>query len=116
MVRRASAPEVQVQLPTDVCNVFITFFIYIDDLQSYLVHRADLQQELLRLATSPDLPGVPANLHFGSAVKSCDVAQNILQFKDGRTHTADLIIGTDGIYVIFCSLLLIFANVFVPSL
>jgi 2-polyprenyl-6-methoxyphenol hydroxylase-like FAD-dependent oxidoreductase len=65
------------------------------------MHRVDYSQELLRLAVSEDLPGVPAKLHLNTEVTSVDCASATLHLKNGESRSFDLVIGTDGLYVGF---------------
>jgi salicylate hydroxylase len=58
-----------------------------------LNHRADLHEELRRLATDPDLPGQPADLRLGCAVESCDPEEGVVRLADGTILHADVIIG-----------------------
>jgi salicylate hydroxylase len=66
---------------------------------SYSVHRVDLHNELVRLATSPDGPGHPCKLSLGSAVADCDPEAGTVTLGDGRTLHADLLIAADGVKV-----------------
>ncbi|KAF7350158.1 FAD/NAD(P)-binding domain-containing protein [Mycena venus] len=61
-------------------------------------HRSDLHDELKRLATMEERPGIPATIHLKSKVESCDPATGKLVLKDGEIHHVDLIIGADGIH------------------
>jgi salicylate hydroxylase len=63
-----------------------------------MCHRSDLHNELKRIATSPDGPGIPATIHLGSDALFCDPATGKLTLKNGDVHHADLIIGADGIH------------------
>lgn len=60
------------------------------------VHRVDMHNELLRLA----LDGQEATsvLRLSSRVVSCDAEEGIVTLADGSTHTADLIVGADGVH------------------
>lgn len=59
----------------------------------YTVHRADLQQALLRLVG-------PGPLRLGHRLKAVrrDGEDMVLAFEDGTTHRADLVVGADGIH------------------
>ncbi|KAJ7149950.1 FAD/NAD(P)-binding domain-containing protein [Mycena filopes] len=62
-----------------------------------MVHRVDLHNELRRLALDVYLDGPPVLLHLNHRVISCDIDACSVTLEDGTTHTADLIIGADGI-------------------
>ncbi|KAJ7112866.1 FAD/NAD(P)-binding domain-containing protein [Mycena crocata] len=62
-----------------------------------MVHRVDLHTELRRLALDSDGAGPPATLHLNHRVLSCDIDACSITLSDGSVHTADLIIGADGI-------------------
>ncbi|KAJ7087164.1 FAD/NAD(P)-binding domain-containing protein [Mycena epipterygia] len=64
----------------------------------WFCHRADLHDELKRLAIGEDGAGPPAFLHLGQEVASCDPVEGVLRLKNGQTHEADLIVGADGIH------------------
>ncbi|KAJ7029565.1 FAD/NAD(P)-binding domain-containing protein [Mycena alexandri] len=64
----------------------------------WLCHRTDLHDELKRLAIGTDGIGSPAYLHLGQDVVSCDPLAGLLTLKNGETHQADLIVGSDGIH------------------
>lgn len=59
-----------------------------------LNHRADLHEELRRLATSPDFPGEPAELRLGCTVVACDTDAGTVTLLDGTVLHGDVIIGT----------------------
>ncbi|KAK4046120.1 hypothetical protein OIV83_006346, partial [Microbotryomycetes sp. JL201] len=59
-----------------------------------LSHRVDLHNELKRLATTLDGPGLPATIQ--TAAKDCE--QGIVTLEDGETVTGDVVIGSDGIH------------------
>lgn len=62
------------------------------------VHRVDLHNELLRLATSEDTPGSkPVTLRLGAQVVDASTDGSIT-LKDGSRHAADLIVGADGLH------------------
>jgi salicylate hydroxylase len=63
-----------------------------------MIHRVDLHNEVRRLAISKEGKGTPAKLYLSTAVESCDPEKGTLTLKDGKTHTFDLIVGSDGIY------------------
>jgi salicylate hydroxylase len=63
--------------------------------EPWAIHRVDLHNELLRLATSTTESGIPIKLHLSSEVVSASVEGKIL-LKDGSTQTADLVVAADG--------------------
>ncbi|KAL1670665.1 hypothetical protein GGF50DRAFT_93571, partial [Schizophyllum commune] len=64
---------------------------------SWMVHRYDLHTALYKRAVSAEGPGRPVMVHLGARVTACDPESGSLVTEDGTTHTADLVIGTDGI-------------------
>jgi salicylate hydroxylase len=64
----------------------------------YTLHRADIHSTLRQAATSPDRPGRPAKLRLSSPVASYDGEAGSITLVDGTTHTADLVIVTDGLH------------------
>ncbi|KAK1675374.1 hypothetical protein BDP55DRAFT_768498 [Colletotrichum godetiae] len=77
----------------------------IDCLQSFgsewwMVHRQDLKDALLRVATGldPGLPGRPAKIVYNSRVVEVNPQDQVVIFEDGSEIKADLIIGADGIH------------------
>ena len=64
---------------------------------SVMTKRAKLQSELLRLATSSEFPGAPADVVCGAQVSRVDVLEGKVSTEDGRLFEGDLIIGADGI-------------------
>ena len=64
--------------------------------EAWSIHRVDLHNELLRLATSTTEAGVPAKLHLSSEVVSASGEGSIV-LKDGSRRTADLIAAADGL-------------------
>ncbi|PYH95894.1 FAD binding domain protein [Aspergillus ellipticus CBS 707.79] len=64
-------------------------------------HRADLRDELLRLATAPSeelgLKGRPANVVYGTRVVGGDVEEGRLRLDNGEEVKADLVVAADGI-------------------
>ena len=64
------------------------------------VHRVDLHNELLRLATSEDAAdSKPVTLRLGAQVVDASTDGSIT-LKDGSRHTADLIVAADGLHSI----------------
>ena len=64
---------------------------------SWSIHRVDLHNELLRLATSEDTKNSkPVSLRLGAEVVNASTAGSIT-LKDGSCHTADLIVAADGL-------------------
>ena len=65
---------------------------------SWAVHRVDLHNELLRLATSEDTANTrPITLRLGAQVVDASIDGSIT-LKDGSRHTADLIVAADGLH------------------
>jgi len=64
---------------------------------SMMTRRATLQSELLRFATSPELPGAPAEIVRGAQVTRVDALEGKVWTEDGRSFEGDLVIGADGI-------------------
>lgn len=64
---------------------------------SILAKRAKIQAELLRLATSPEFPGSPAEIVPGAKVVAVDPDKGQVTLEDGRVIEGDLIVGADGI-------------------
>ncbi|KAL9081763.1 MAG: hypothetical protein Q9159_007054 [Coniocarpon cinnabarinum] len=64
----------------------------------FTMHRADLHNELMRVAksTSSDLP--PVSLSAASKVKSADPSKQVVELDDGSCLHADLIVGADGLH------------------
>ncbi|KAJ6024071.1 salicylate hydroxylase [Penicillium herquei] len=66
----------------------------------YTMQRADLHEELFRIATS-SIPGLlDVSLHLGAKVCSVDPFAGIVQLEDESFHRADLVIGADGLHSI----------------
>ena len=64
----------------------------------WAVHRVDLHNELLRLATSEDAAdSKPVTLRLGSQVVDASTDGSVT-LKDGSRHAADLIVGADGLH------------------
>ena len=62
------------------------------------VHRVDLHNELLRLATGDDLANTnPVALRLGAQVVDASIDGSVT-LKDGSRHTADLIVAADGLH------------------
>ena len=66
---------------------------------SWMVHRHDLHTALYERAVSAEGPGRPVRVRLGARVTTCDPEAGSLVTEDGTTHTADLLIGADGIKV-----------------
>ena len=65
---------------------------------AWSVHRVDLHNELLRLATSVDTANSkPVTLRLGAQVVDGSTDGSIT-LKDGSRHTADLIVAADGLH------------------
>ncbi|KAJ5714631.1 salicylate hydroxylase [Penicillium malachiteum] len=66
----------------------------------YTMQRADLHEELFRIATS-SFPGLQdISLHLGTKVCSVDPFAGTVQLEDGSFHIADIVIGADGLHSI----------------
>ncbi|KAH6915217.1 salicylate hydroxylase [Coprinopsis sp. MPI-PUGE-AT-0042] len=63
----------------------------------YMLHRQDMHKVLLKTATAPEGPGTPCKVFTDSICDRVDLENNIIYFQNGKTVTADLIIGADGI-------------------
>ncbi|KAF4632817.1 hypothetical protein G7Y89_g5306 [Cudoniella acicularis] len=61
------------------------------------VHRVDLHNELLRLATTEKGHGRPVQIHLASEVVAAS-ADGFITLKDSTRHTADLIVAADGLH------------------
>lgn len=62
------------------------------------VHRVDLHNELLRLATIGDSgEGPKVKLHLNSKVIGANAEEGTIVLEDGSTETADLIVAADGV-------------------
>ncbi|CEJ58736.1 hypothetical protein PMG11_07383 [Penicillium brasilianum] len=69
----------------------------------YTMQRADLHEELFRCATTP-IPGLSnVSIRLGAKVCSADPFAGTVHLEDGSIHTADLIIGADGLHSILKS-------------
>ncbi|KIW08533.1 uncharacterized protein PV09_01422 [Verruconis gallopava] len=64
--------------------------------EPWAVHRVDLHNELLRLATSSNGPGTPVKLHLSSEVLRGSI-DGVVFLKDGSTYSADLVVAADGL-------------------
>ncbi|KAL1740469.1 hypothetical protein HDZ31DRAFT_47456, partial [Schizophyllum fasciatum] len=64
---------------------------------SWSVHRHDLHTALFERAVSADGPGRPVRVRLGTRVATCDPEAGTLITEDGETHSADLVVGADGI-------------------
>lgn len=61
------------------------------------IHRVDLHNELLRLATCEDAANSkPVSLRLGAQVVNATAGS--ITLKDGECHTADLIVAADGLH------------------
>lgn len=65
---------------------------------TWSVHRHALHSALYECAVSTDGPGRPVQVRLGARVKTCNPDAGTLVTQDGTTHTADLIVGADGIH------------------
>jgi len=68
----------------------------------HLVHRASLHDRLKHLATSERGTGPPAVLNASSKVVKVEPEQGIIMLANGAEISADVVIGSDGIYVSTC--------------
>ena len=64
---------------------------------TWAIHRVDLHNELLRLATSEAEAGPPVQLHLSSEVVQASTNASIV-LRDGSKHTADLVVAADGLH------------------
>ena len=70
------------------------------------VHRVDLHNELLRLATSTDTAdSKPVILRLGAPVVDAST-DGTLTLKDGSRHTADMIVAADGLHSVLRNVVL----------
>ncbi|KAJ7067303.1 FAD/NAD(P)-binding domain-containing protein [Mycena amicta] len=65
--------------------------------RSILCHRADLHDELRRLAYDNEGLNPPVKLHLGRKVVDCDPKVGSIMLQDGEVVHADLVIGADGV-------------------
>lgn len=65
----------------------------------YTIHRADLQNDLLRLASNVEIK-------LGTRVVAANAELCFVELDDGTRHYADLIIGADGIHSILRSVVM----------
>ncbi|KAJ5302328.1 hypothetical protein N7508_007191 [Penicillium antarcticum] len=63
----------------------------------WLVYRQDLKDALLRRVTSEDEDGEAINVLYGCHIVNVDPEAGVVEFADGSSVEADLIIGADGI-------------------
>ncbi|KAI1866765.1 hypothetical protein JX265_001138 [Neoarthrinium moseri] len=63
-----------------------------------LYHRQDLHSALLQAATSPKLPGPPAEVLTGKKISSCDPEAGLVRTEDGEEYVGDVVVGADGIH------------------
>ncbi|KAF9788258.1 salicylate hydroxylase [Thelephora terrestris] len=63
----------------------------------YIFHRKDLHKGLLHAATSEEGKGTPCKFFINYSCESVDYEAGVITFTNGRTVTADLIVGADGI-------------------
>ena len=64
----------------------------------YAVHRVDLHQELLRLASDEnDGDRIPAKLHLGSSVTKVYLDKGVVELEDGSMYEGDFVIAADGL-------------------
>lgn len=72
----------------------------------YTMQRADLHEELFRVATTR-IPGlVNVTVRLGAKVCSADPFAGTVRLEDGSIHIADMIIGADGLHSILKSVVL----------
>lgn len=62
----------------------------------WTIHRVDLHNELMRLASATTADG-DCVLSLGSRVVSTDPGRGCVVLEDGSEHVADLIVGADGL-------------------
>jgi 2-polyprenyl-6-methoxyphenol hydroxylase-like FAD-dependent oxidoreductase len=61
-------------------------------------HRAHLHSQLKATATSPNGQGKPVKIHVSARVLSVDAHAATVNFKDGSSKSADVLIGADGVH------------------
>ncbi|KAL4902007.1 hypothetical protein BDW74DRAFT_187021 [Aspergillus multicolor] len=61
-------------------------------------HRLDLHNELRRVATDTEGPGKPVEVTLRAQVVDYDMENGSITLADDTTHSADLIIGADGVH------------------
>lgn len=64
---------------------------------SWAIHRVDLHNELLRLATSTSEAGKPVRIHLASEVVGAS-PDGVVVLDDGSKHAADLVVAADGLH------------------
>lgn len=64
---------------------------------SLMFYRQDMHRGLFHTATSEEGKGVPCKVVVDHICESVDYETGTIKFKNGRTVTADLIVGADGI-------------------
>jgi salicylate hydroxylase len=69
----------------------------------WALHRVDLHGELLRLATTTDIPGKPAVMRLVSEAIGLDYEEGLLTIKDGTQIKKDLKVLADGSHSHFLS-------------
>jgi salicylate hydroxylase len=70
------------------------------------MQRADLHEELFRVVTTR-IPGLSnVSVRLGAKVCSADPFAGTVHLEDGSIHTADLIIGADGLHSVIKSVVL----------
>ena len=73
---------------------------------SWTIHRVDLHNELLRIATSEDAAGSkPVVLRLGASVVDASM-DGTITLQDGSHHTADLVVAADGLRSVMRNLVL----------
>lgn len=64
----------------------------------FTMHRADLHNELIRLATTTTPGRRAVTMHVASTVKTADSRIGAVELEDGTVLYADLIVGADGLH------------------
>ena len=63
-----------------------------------MAHRAYLHTQLKEAATSSKGSGVPIELHTSSKISSVDPKTATITLENGASHSADVLIGADGVH------------------
>ncbi|KAK0710064.1 FAD binding domain-containing protein [Lasiosphaeria miniovina] len=66
----------------------------------FYAHRVDLVEALRELATDPSGPGLPAEIHLRSEVRSYDTETPSITLASGAIVKADLVVAADGVHSI----------------
>ena len=64
----------------------------------HTVHRVDLHNELIRLASRKAEGQQDVQLQLGAKVRTADAEEGMVELEDGTKHRADLIVAADGLH------------------